>query len=158
METTNSILKTQRPVMPDYWDWAEFEYGMADKFVANAATIRFASRECARIEKKMISMAAARRDDEWRLWDGRRGGCANDLVILIHVMRDYGYDTDPVRLGEFLMEKYRDMLRWERKGETSKYGIVVYVPDGWLKDLKLPEYIELAPRIWKDYLGQFKAA
>lgn len=158
METTNTILKTQRPAMPDYWDWADYEYRMADRVVADAATIRYATRECASIEDTAISIAAARGDEDWRYWNSRRGGCANDLMHLVRAMGDYGYDTDPVRLGDFLSGKYRDMLRWERKGAKVKYHIVVYVPDSWLKDLKLQEYIYLAPRIWKDYLGQLKVA
>ena len=147
--------KTKKTTTDPAWTRTGYEYEMADRIVANAATIRHANQECARIENRMISMAAARREPDWRFWDGRRGFCANEIILLVRGMQGYGYDTDAKTLGDFLAEKYRAMLRG---GEAAKYGPIVYVPDGWLKDLKIPETLALAPRIWKDYLGQFKAA
>lgn len=142
--------------MQPAWTRERYEYDMADRITAAAAAMRHASRKCGVIESKAITMSAVARDEVWRYWNARRALAANEITLCVRGMVAEGFDADPRALGEFLREKYREMLRNEREHLSGRRTPRVFVFDEWLKDLDIPEAIALAPNVIRNHRRQFE--
>ena len=144
------------------WSREAYEYGLADRVVSEAASLRHANQKCAEIEARSEAAAgttrafAVRSDKDWTFWNAQRAGAANQLVLLARGAESIGLDATPRALGELAMERYRAMIRNERSGREP--APAVYVPDEWLKSLDAPEILALAPRIWRTYLDAHRVA
>lgn len=143
------------------WSREDYEYDLADRVVSEAASLRHANQRCAEIESRSEKAAgttrafAVRSDKDWMFWNAQRAGAANQLVLLARAAESIGIDAAPGALGELAMARYRSMIRNGRDGREP--APAVYVPDGWLKSLDVPEILALAPRIWRTYLDAHRA-
>ena len=137
------------------WTQESYLADMADRITARLATMRQADRELARLAGE-IPPDEIRKSPDYRRWDSRRAGAANDVLICVRGMAQMGYDTDPASLGILLRDEYRKLLRNLRDNNGGPIP-ATYVPDTWLEGLNHAELLALARGVWLEYTSTHKA-